>query len=53
MVYKVITDTAKEYQSDIIVMGSLGRTGIKRLLTGGTAERVLGHAFFPVLIVKP
>jgi nucleotide-binding universal stress UspA family protein len=52
-VYKVIIDTAKEYQADMIVMGSLGRTGIKRLLMGSTAERVLGHASFPVLIVKP
>jgi len=52
-VYKVIIDTAKEHQTDMIVMGSLGRTGIKRLLMGSTAERVLGHATFPVLIVKP
>ena len=52
-VFKVIIDAAKEYQADMIVMGSLGRTGIKRLLMGSTAERVLGHASFPVLIVKP
>lgn len=52
-VYKVIIDVAKEYPTDMIVMGSLGRTGIKRLLMGSTAERVLGHASFPVLIVKP
>jgi nucleotide-binding universal stress UspA family protein len=52
-VYKVIIDTAKEHQTDMIVMGSLGRTGIKRLLMGSTAERVLGHSTFPVLIVKP
>ncbi len=52
-VYKVIIDAAKDYPTDMIVMGSLGRTGIKRLLMGSTAERVLGHASFPVLIVKP
>jgi nucleotide-binding universal stress UspA family protein len=52
-VYKVIIDVAQEYQTDMIVMGSLGKTGIKRLLMGSTAERVLGHAVFPVLIVKP
>jgi len=50
---KVIIDVAKEYQTDMIIMGSLGRTGIKRLLMGSTAERVLGHSSFPVLIVKP
>jgi nucleotide-binding universal stress UspA family protein len=52
-VYKTIIDVAKECQTDMIVMGSLGKTGIKRLLMGSTAERVLGHASFPVLIVKP
>jgi nucleotide-binding universal stress UspA family protein len=52
-VYQVIIDVAKEHQIDMIIMGSLGRTGIKRLLMGSTAERVLGHASFPVLIVKP
>jgi nucleotide-binding universal stress UspA family protein len=52
-VYKIIIDTAKEYLTDVIVMGSLGRTGIKRLLMGSTAERVLGHSSFPVLIVNP
>jgi len=50
---KVIIDAAKEYQADMIIMGSLGRTGMKRLLMGSTAERVLGHSSFPVLIVKP
>lgn len=52
-VYKVIIDTAKDHQADMIILGSLGRTGIKRLLMGSTAERVLGHSSFPVLIVKP
>jgi len=52
-VYKVIIDTAKEHHIDMIVMGSLGKTGIKRLLMGSTAERILGHSSFPVLIVKP
>jgi len=52
-VYQVIIDVAKEQRADMIIMGSLGRTGIKRLLMGSTAERVLGHASFPVLIVKP
>lgn len=52
-VYKVILDVANEYKIDMIVMGSLGKSGIKRLLMGSTTERVLGHANFPVLIVKP
>lgn len=52
-VYKVILDVANEYKIDMIVMGSLGRSGIKRLLMGSTTERVLGHANCPVLIIKP
>jgi nucleotide-binding universal stress UspA family protein len=52
-VYKTIIDVAKEYQTDTIVMGSLGKTGMKRLLMGSTAERVIGHSSLPVLIVKP
>jgi len=52
-VYRVIIDVAKEFQIDMILMGNLGKTGIKRLLMGSTAERVLGNASYPVLIVKP
>jgi nucleotide-binding universal stress UspA family protein len=52
-VYKAIMDAAKEYKTDMVIMGSLGKSGIKRLLMGSTAERVLGHSSFPVLIVKP
>jgi nucleotide-binding universal stress UspA family protein len=52
-VYKAIMDAAKEFKTDMIIMGNLGKTGIKRLLMGSTAERVLGHSSFPVLIVKP
>ena len=39
-------------QSDVIVMGSHGRTGLSRLLTGSVAETVLRGAPCPVLIVK-
>ncbi len=50
--YKVITDTAKELFVGIIVMGSHGRTGLKRLLMGSVTEKVIGHAPCPVLVVK-
>jgi nucleotide-binding universal stress UspA family protein len=51
--YKIITTLAKEYKSNVIVMGSHGRTGLKRLLMGSTAEKVIGYAPCPVLVVKP
>ena len=39
--------------SDLIVMGTHGRTGLSRLLMGSVAENVLPKANCPVLIVKP
>jgi len=36
----------------LIVIGSHGRTGFKRLLLGSVAERVIGRAACPVLVVK-
>lgn len=50
--YRVITDTAKEIGADVIVMGSHGRTGLKRLLMGSVTEKVIGHTPCPVLVVK-
>jgi nucleotide-binding universal stress UspA family protein len=37
---------------DMIVMGSHGRTGLKRLLMGSVTEKVIGSAPCPVLVVK-
>jgi nucleotide-binding universal stress UspA family protein len=48
----VIVDIAKKEGCDLIAVGSHGRTGIKRLLMGSTAERVVGHAECAVLVVK-
>lgn len=50
--YKVITDLARKFASDVIVMGSHGRTGIKRLLMGSVTEKVLGYAPCPVLVIR-
>ena len=37
---------------DLVVMGSHGRTGIKRVLLGSVAEKVLRHAGRPVLVAR-
>ncbi|MEW6658596.1 MAG: universal stress protein [Thermodesulfobacteriota bacterium] len=50
--YKAIVDLAQKEKSSLIVMGSHGRTGLKRLLMGRVTERVIGHAPCPVLVVK-
>lgn len=49
---KVITDLSNEQHSNVIVIGSHGRTGLRRLLMGSIAEKVIGHALCPVLVVK-
>jgi nucleotide-binding universal stress UspA family protein len=37
---------------DLIVMGSHGRSGIKKALLGSVATDVVEHANCPVLIIK-
>jgi nucleotide-binding universal stress UspA family protein len=44
---------AKDENADLIVMGTHGRSGVKRLMIGSTAERVVRHAPCPVLTVHP
>ncbi|OPY29805.1 MAG: Universal stress protein [Methanomassiliicoccales archaeon PtaU1.Bin030] len=47
---KKIVDEAENY--DLVVMGTLGRTGISKLLLGSVAERVVRFAPCPVLVVR-
>lgn len=47
-----IVEFAQRISADLIVMPSHGRTGIKRLLIGSVAERVVRLAHCPVLILR-
>jgi nucleotide-binding universal stress UspA family protein len=47
-----IVEYAERNYIDLIVMGTRGRTGFKRLLLGSTASGVVTYAHCPVLIVK-
>ena len=47
-----IVDFAQRQQAELIVMPSHGRTGIRRLLIGSVAERVVRLAHCPVLVLK-
>jgi nucleotide-binding universal stress UspA family protein len=47
-----IVKAAEFKQASLIILGSHGRTGLKRLLMGSVAERVIGLAKCPVLVVK-
>lgn len=43
---------AKNKGIDLIVMGSYGRRGTKRILIGSVTSRVIEYAPCPVLVVK-
>lgn len=47
-----IPDTAKALGADLIILGTHGYTGLKHVLLGSTAERVVRHAPCPVLTVR-
>ncbi|OQW94559.1 MAG: permease [Beggiatoa sp. IS2] len=47
-----IVDTAKKRGTDLIVVGSHGRTGLEKVLMGSVSDRVIGLAECAVLIVK-
>ncbi len=47
---QAIVEEAEDH--DLIVMGTLGRTGLGRLLLGSVAERVVRHAPCPVMVVR-
>jgi nucleotide-binding universal stress UspA family protein len=50
--WEAIVKLAGEQAVDLIVMGSHGRTGLRRLLMGSVTEKVIGNAPCPVLVVK-
>lgn len=48
--HDIILKSAEELGVDLIVMGKLGRRGIKRILLGSVAERVIEFAPCPILL---
>ncbi|HOO41938.1 MAG TPA: universal stress protein [Syntrophales bacterium] len=50
---EAIVDYAKEKGVDLIVIGTHGYTGMKRLMFGSVALRVLHDAHCPVLLIRP
>jgi len=51
--YEVIPELARKLGAQVIVVGSHGRTGMRRLLMGSVAEKIIGFASCPVLVAKP
>lgn len=52
-VEKVITSQAAAKRAQLVVMGTVGRKGVKARLLGNTAEKVLRHLKTDVLALKP
>ena len=47
-----ITDFAEEENVDLIVVGTRGKSGFKKLLLGSVASGIVNYATCPVLVVK-
>jgi nucleotide-binding universal stress UspA family protein len=47
-----IIEFAEQNGVEIIVMGTLGKTGLERFLLGSVAENVVRHSKIPVLVVR-
>jgi len=52
LVAESIISAARKHKSDLIVMASHGRKGIKRLLLGSETQHVLAHSTLPVLVLR-
>jgi nucleotide-binding universal stress UspA family protein len=48
----VLVSVATEINAELLVVGTVGRTGLRRLLLGSVAETVASHAPCSVLIVR-
>lgn len=50
--WREIVRLAEDYEADLVVVGTHGRTGFERMLVGSVAETVVRHASCPVLVVR-
>jgi len=49
--HEFIVQEAKEKGIDLIIMGTHGRTGLKKLLMGSVTQKVIGHAPCAVMVI--
>ena len=50
---KTIVDEAKDWDADLVVVGSHGLTGLESILMGNVARYVVNHAPCSVEVVRP
>lgn len=51
-IFSEIVNTAKSKKADLIISGSHGVSGFEEFWIGSNANRVVGHAFCPVITVR-
>lgn len=49
----LLLQAAQDYRADLIVCGTHGRTGLRRVALGSTAEEIVRRSNSPVLLVPP
>lgn len=49
----MIPDLVEQLKAGVVVLGTLGGTGISALLIGNTAEHVIDHLKCDLLVIKP
>jgi nucleotide-binding universal stress UspA family protein len=49
---EAIVERARESQANLIVMGTHGRTGLRRIVLGSVAEGVIRRTHLPVLLLR-
>lgn len=50
---EAILDHVKETHADLVVLGTRGKTGLREMLIGTTAEKIVANAPCSILAVKP
>lgn len=51
-VFSEMNEIVREYEADLIVMGSHGATGVKEVFIGSNTEKVVRVSDIPVLVIK-
>ena len=49
--WRQIVETAQSWHADLIIIGTRGLTGLKHILMGSTADKVVRHSTCPVLVI--
>jgi len=49
--FETILKVAEEWEADLVVMGTHGRTGLSHLIMGSVAEKVIRHSTKPLFII--